>query len=179
MRHGLLSSYDAHPHARSEDLQHTCLDNNSNMALSASPSGSPMPGFQALSLLLTPNDSRSGASSSNHLENGAGFTDDSTTLKRLSSLLRLLLRDRRLRAMPPRSQVPLPHPRRVLRVRSHWKGVRKGTRRKGMAFPGIIQQFLLQLLERSQRTANRNQLQNASPKVLNPRPLRVSRVQHI
>ena len=69
------------PHARSEDLHHTHLDNNSDMALSASPSGSPMPGFQALSRPLTPNDSRSGAPSSDHSESGTGFTDDSTTLK--------------------------------------------------------------------------------------------------
>lgn len=74
------SSYDGQPHARSEDLHHARAE---NMTLSASPTGSPMPGFQTLSRPLTPNDSRSGASSSNTSENGAGFTDDST-LKRLS-----------------------------------------------------------------------------------------------
>jgi hypothetical protein len=85
-KYGSSASYDAHPHARSEDLHHSRSDNsNSNMTLGASPSGSPMPGFQTLSRPLTPNDSRSGASSSNHSESGAGFTDDSTTLKRLSA----------------------------------------------------------------------------------------------
>ena len=75
------SSYDGQPHARSEDLHHTRAENTT---FSASPTGSPMPGFQTLSRPLTPNDSRSGASSSNHSENGTGFTDDST-LKRMSA----------------------------------------------------------------------------------------------
>ncbi|KAH8111025.1 RhoGAP-domain-containing protein [Phellopilus nigrolimitatus] len=76
----LKSSHDNQPHARSEDLNHSRSDNST---LSASPSGSPMPSYQTLSRPLTPNDSRSGASSSNHSENGTGWADDST-LKRLS-----------------------------------------------------------------------------------------------
>ncbi|KAI5121611.1 hypothetical protein M0805_001143 [Coniferiporia weirii] len=79
-RKHLKSNYDSHPHARSEDLNHSRPD---NVPLSASPSGSPMPSFQTLSRPLTPNDSRSGTSSSNHSENGSGYADDST-LKRLS-----------------------------------------------------------------------------------------------
>ncbi|EJD07623.1 RhoGAP-domain-containing protein [Fomitiporia mediterranea MF3/22] len=74
------SNYDVHPHARSEDLNHGRSD---NLALSSSPSGSPMPAFHSLSRPLTPNDKGSGASSSNHSEDGSGKADDST-LKRSS-----------------------------------------------------------------------------------------------
>ncbi|KAL5513234.1 RGA1 [Sanghuangporus vaninii] len=74
------SNYDSHPHARSEDLNHTYPD---NAVSSASPNGSPMRTFQSLSRPLTPNGNRSGASSSNHSEDGSSRADDST-LKRSS-----------------------------------------------------------------------------------------------
>ena len=71
-------AYDTHPHARSEDLNHSQYDTAN---LGASPSGSAVLGLQPLSRPITPNDSRSGASSSAHSESGG----DDSTLKRLSA----------------------------------------------------------------------------------------------
>lgn len=71
------SGYNTHPHARSEDFNHSQFD---TLNVGASPSGGAVLGLQPLSRPITPNDSRSGASSSAHSENGG----DDSTLKRLS-----------------------------------------------------------------------------------------------
>lgn len=78
-RKHLRSNDDLHPHARSEDMSHSSAN-----GYNASPASSPMPSFQSLSRPLTPNDSRSGASSSNHSETDGSGADDST-LRRLSA----------------------------------------------------------------------------------------------
>lgn len=70
------SDYDVHLHARSEDLNHSHTDTVN--PISGSAGGTTL---QALSRPITPNDSRSYASSSTHSESGG----DSSTLKRLSA----------------------------------------------------------------------------------------------
>lgn len=92
-RNRLKGNNDIHPHARSEDLNHSSHSYNQHMLsdgmngneLGSSPTGSPMPSFQSLSRPLTPNDShsRSGASSSAHSDHGV--PGDDTTLKRMST----------------------------------------------------------------------------------------------
>lgn len=93
-RNRLKNNNDIHPHARSEDLNHSSHmytthllteGLNNNNGLGSSPTGSPMPSFQSLSRPLTPNDShiRSGASSSTHSDHGE--LGDDPTLKRMST----------------------------------------------------------------------------------------------
>ena len=78
-RNRLKGNLDVHPHARSEDLNHSSQSYGiGNNGLSGSPTGSPMPSFQSLSRPLTPNDSRSSSAHSDH--------GDDSTLKRLSAI---------------------------------------------------------------------------------------------
>ncbi len=76
------SDYEPSQHARSEDLNHS----NHTATFNSSPGGSPMPVFQSLSRPLTPNDSRTAASSSTHSDHGSSTLNDfSPSMKRMST----------------------------------------------------------------------------------------------
>lgn len=76
------TDYDHSQHAKSEDLNHS----NHVATFNSSPGSSPMPAFQSLSRPLTPNDSRTAASSSNHSDHGSSTLNDSSlSMKRMST----------------------------------------------------------------------------------------------